>query len=87
MSPRAGLAAADPLMGAHGYSLPSGHAANPSELPFSRAKRWSITILDEGAPEPQVGHVKHAVPWSRNNFINYAAEQPIALGQKFLFQV
>ena len=32
------------------------------ELPFSRSKRWSIVILDEGAPEPQVGHMKHPVP-------------------------
>ena len=62
--------------------LPAGQAAaSASELPFSRTKRWSITILDEGAPEPQVGHVKHAVPWSRNNFIEYVAQQPIAIDQ------
>ncbi len=56
-------------------------ATGPSELPFSRTKRWSITILDEGAPEPTVGHVKHAVPWTRNHFIDYVAQQPIAVGQ------
>ena len=42
----------------------------PAELPFSRTKRWSITILDEGRPEPQLGHMKYTVPWSRNNFID-----------------
>ncbi len=63
----------------HAARGPDGHG--PSELPFSRTKRWSITILDEGAPEPKVGHVKHAVPWSRNHFIDYVAQQPIAVDQ------
>ena len=40
------------------------------ELPFSHTKRWSIVILDEGAPQPQVGHVEHPVPWMRNTFID-----------------
>ncbi len=29
-------------------------------LPFSRERRWSVTILDEGPCEPQVGHFKYA---------------------------
>ena len=33
------------------------------ELPVSRTKPWSITILDEGRPKPQLGHVKYGCPW------------------------
>lgn len=28
-------------------------------LPFSRTRPWSIVVLDEGAPEPAVGHFKY----------------------------
>ena len=43
------------------------------ELPFSRVKQWSIVILDEGSPQPQLGHVKYPVPWSRYDFIDHVA--------------
>ena len=45
----------------------------PAELPFSADKRWSITILDEGAPEPQVGHTKYPVLWSQHKFLDKVA--------------
>jgi hypothetical protein len=32
--------------------------AGPVELPVSK-RQWSIVVLDEGAPEPTVGHFKH----------------------------
>ena len=51
------------------------------------AKRWSITILDEGAPEPQLGHVKHTVPWSRNNFIVQFATGKIPAAQLTLVKL
>jgi len=51
------------------------------ELPFSHSKRWSIVILDEGAPEPQVGHTKYPVPWTRNAFIDAMAQSGIAATQ------
>jgi hypothetical protein len=44
----------------------------PAELPFSAERRWSITILDEGAPEPHLGHTKYPVPWSQLNFATHA---------------
>ncbi|MBC7816625.1 MAG: acetylxylan esterase [Planctomycetaceae bacterium] len=53
----------------------------PAELPFSADKRWSITILDEGAPEPQVGHTKYPVPWSQRKFIDKALATKIAAEQ------
>lgn len=59
----------------------NGAAAVTSELPFSRSKRWSITILDEGAPEPSVGHMKYPVPWTRNQFIDHMAQQSISIEQ------
>lgn len=48
------------------------------ELPLSATKRWTITILDEGAPEPQLGHNKYAVPWSSAPFVIHAVTTPIA---------
>ncbi len=53
----------------------------PAELPFSADKRWSITILDEGAPEPHVGHTKYPVPWSQRKFLDKAAATKIAANQ------
>jgi hypothetical protein len=50
----------------------------PSELAFSTTKQWSITILDEGSPEPQLGHTKYAVPWSQLKFIDHVAGSKIA---------
>lgn len=55
--------------------------AKPVELPVSKTKRWTITILDEGPPEPQVGHLKYAIVWSQRNFIDQALEQKIAVDQ------
>src|SRR5262245_9323063 len=39
------------------------------DLPVSATRQWSIAILDEGPPEPDVGHVKYAVAWKRDKFI------------------
>jgi hypothetical protein len=59
--------------------LPKGSAPpEPAELPFSRTKRWSVVILDEGAPEPRGGHTKYPVPWLRNLFIDHAATGPVS---------
>jgi hypothetical protein len=38
------------------------------DLPVSVTKPWSILILDEGAPEPKVGHLKNAVKMTREKF-------------------
>jgi hypothetical protein len=53
----------------------------PAELPFSGDKRWSITILDEGTPEPNLGHTKYPVPWSSQEFTEHAAATEIGAGQ------
>ncbi len=53
----------------------------PAELPFSKTKQWSITILDEGAPEPQVGHTKHAVAWSQQKYVEHVLAGKIAASQ------
>ncbi len=39
------------------------------ELPVSSGRRWSIAILDEGAPEPQMDHQKYNVRWTRDAFL------------------
>jgi hypothetical protein len=44
-------------------------AAGPVELPVSK-RQWSIVVLDEGAPEPAVGHFKHqGAQLSRKKFL------------------
>jgi hypothetical protein len=43
-------------------------------LPFSRTKRWSIVILDEGPVEPEVGHFKYAWALDREPFKKWAEQ-------------
>ena len=52
-----------------------------ADLPVSETKQWSISILDEGEPEPQLGHVKYSIPWSNRKFIARVLEQKIAVNQ------
>src|SRR5262249_13323354 len=41
------------------FVVPSPKAnPKPTEVPLSKTKQWSIMIIDEGPPEPQVGHLK-----------------------------
>jgi hypothetical protein len=51
------------------------------ELPLSRTKRWSIAIIDEGPPEPNVGHVKYAVAWTRARFLDQCQSYKTPAGQ------
>lgn len=51
------------------------------ELAISETRRWSITILDEGAPEPQVGHNKYPVSWSQRKFLAQSIDRKIAADQ------
>ena len=53
----------------------------PVDLPVSATKQWSITIVDEGAPEPQLGHTKHPVPWSQQKFIAQRTAGKMATSQ------
>jgi hypothetical protein len=53
----------------------------PPELSFSTSKQWSITIMDEGAPQPELGHAKYAVPWSQAKFVAHVTSTPIAANQ------
>lgn len=55
--------------------------SKPEELPISSTKRWSITILDEGPPEPPVGHTKYAVAHPRTKFLDAAKTARIAADQ------
>jgi cellulose/xylan binding protein with CBM9 domain/acetyl xylan esterase AXE1 len=53
----------------------------PAELSISATKQWSITIVDEGPPEAQVGHTKYPVPWSQQKFIAQRVAGKIAASQ------
>jgi hypothetical protein len=55
---------------------PQGPGVPPVEVPFSEAKRFSLVVLDEGAPEPQVGHFKHAVGLNKDKFMTWVLTHP-----------
>jgi hypothetical protein len=44
----------------------------PTEVPLSKTKQWSIMIIDEGPPEPQVGHLKYGGACTRTEFFDRA---------------
>jgi len=46
-----------------------GETRKTIELPVSSGRRWSIAILDEGAPEPGMDHQKYNVRWTRDAFL------------------
>lgn len=48
------------------------------ELPASGERQWSITILDEGPPEPQVDHLKYNLRWTRDRFLRQTVTGRIA---------
>lgn len=50
-------------------------------LPFSRTRQWSIVIIDEGAPEPHVGHFKYGVDPEFSVFWHWALDQGIRTDQ------
>jgi hypothetical protein len=61
---------------------PAGPGGPPAvDLPISATKQWSIAILDEGPPEPQVGHTKYAVSWKRDKFFDRCVNAKIAPDQ------
>jgi hypothetical protein len=62
-------------------SAPKGGAPAIRELPVSLEKPWSITILDEGPPEPAIGHRKTALHLSRQAFLRRAVTSKIAARQ------
>ena len=51
------------------------------DLPFSKTRQWSIVIIDEGAPEPQVGHLKYAINPDFNAYWHWALGQGVLPGQ------
>jgi len=50
-------------------------------LPFSEQRTFSLVVIDEGAPEPWVGHLKYYLNADRTAFREWALSQPIAPGQ------
>ena len=51
------------------------------ELPVSGGRRWSIAILDEGAPEPWMDHQKYNLRWTRDGFLKKHVTGRIAADQ------
>ncbi len=49
-----------------------GGAPAPVTLPVAEERQWTIAVLDEGAPEPGVGHFKYALALDRQPFKRWA---------------
>jgi len=58
---------------------PEGGAAPVNlPLPFSKDKRVSLVVVDEGAPEPSCGHTKYAIGLDKIAFLLHYYTLPIA---------
>ena len=42
------------------------------ELPVSGERQWTVVVVDEGAPEPDVGHFKYALALDREPYKRWA---------------
>lgn len=51
------------------------------EMPFSAERTFTLAVLEEGPPEPQCTHTKHAVAASKAEFLRYHREVPLAPSQ------
>ncbi len=51
------------------------------EMPVSASRQWSIAIIDEGPPEPTVGHQKYAYGPTRETFFNHVLNGQVPLDQ------
>jgi len=63
---------------------PGANLAGPAAhvpLPFSEERTFSLVVIDEGAPEPWVGHLKYHLNADRTAFRKWALSQHIAPGQ------
>ncbi len=76
------------------HKVPAGTslvgAAGPHavfELPMSADKLWSIGIVDEGAPEPNLGHRKYNLNLNRAGFIERAAAGKVPARQLTLVKL
>lgn len=49
----------------------------PIKLPFSRRRPWSLVVIDEGPPEPKVGHMKYHLAIDHEPFRRWVEEQGI----------
>ena len=63
------LVVAMPSGAVRGSVSKAGDTRKTIELPVSASKRWSVTILDEGPPEPDMDHLKFNLRWTREGFL------------------
>jgi len=59
----------------------TGVKSTPIDLPFSRTQQWSIVIIDEGPPEPDVGHFRYVLATSRQAWQEWVLSQALAPAQ------
>lgn len=51
------------------------------DLAVSKDKRWSITIVDEGPPTPDIDHRKYALLTTRNAFLDHVSTRTLDVDQ------
>lgn len=59
---------------------PSGPAKS-LVLPYSKQKTWSIVVIDEGVPEPTVGHLKYNWAFDHEPFRVWAEARGVTVDQ------
>jgi len=65
-------------------AAPADHQATRNlSYPFSKAADFSIVVMDEGPPDPRIGHLKYHLPFGGADFIQYwlRKARPIKAGQ------
>lgn len=70
-------------MAGAGYSLLSllPLLTKPQVLPYSKERVWSVVVLDEGAPEPAVGHFKYHWALDHEPFRKWAEARGVIADQ------
>lgn len=63
-----------------GVGVPQGPVM-PRSLPFSRERVWSIVVVDEGPPEPTVGHFKYHWALDHEPFRKWAESRGVTADQ------
>jgi hypothetical protein len=64
-----------PMMGWDG--APESPDAAEVQIPFSRERRFSLAVIDEGPVEPQVGHFKRFIGLNKDAFRSWAEARPL----------
>lgn len=63
---------------------PAPSPATKLVFPFSKTADFSVIILDEGPPDPKIGHLKYGGVWTAAVFMKYWMDQPAPIAARQL---